>query len=212
MDSDSTSRIIRLPTFDGNKANFALYSAMFSAYATMHGFSAAIQEVADANLPDQHDSTIDETTPEGLSQANAKRQNACAFTHYTMSFTTEDLLNKIESTKTEEWLEGLAHLVKKELVRDHHPKDTISRVEMRMEIGKITMGDNEDPAKLNKRIRALQNRYPKNIDADDLVATILTQAPKKYTTALTMMQRMAARAVPPVALTVQELIKTMADQ
>ena len=145
MDSDSTSRIIRLPTFDRNKANFALYSARFSVYTNMHGLSAAIQEVADANLPDRHDSTIDETTPKGLLQAKAKRQNACAFAHYTMSFTTEDLLNKIESAKTEEWLEGLAHQVKNELVRDHLPNDTISRVEMRMEIGKITMGDNDDP-------------------------------------------------------------------
>ena len=78
MDSDSTSRIIRLPTFDGNKANYALYTAMFSAYANMYRFREAIQDVADANLPARHDTPIDEETVEEKLQAKAKRKNAYA--------------------------------------------------------------------------------------------------------------------------------------
>ena len=46
-------------------------------------------------------------------------------------------------------MEGLAHLVKKALMRENRPKDTISRVEMRISISKATMGKKEDPAKLN---------------------------------------------------------------
>ena len=66
----------------------------------MYGFAEAIKEEVDPNLPSSHDAVIDETTPEGQLQAKAKRQNACAFANYTMSFTTEDLLNRIESAKT----------------------------------------------------------------------------------------------------------------
>ena len=83
----------------------------------MYGFAEAIKEEADPNLPSIHNAVIDETTPEGVLQAKAKRKNACAFTNYKMSFTTEDLLNTIESAKTPEWPEGLAYLVKGALMR-----------------------------------------------------------------------------------------------
>ena len=108
MNQDNTSRSVRLPTYDGNKDNFALYNARMSAYAMMYGFAGAIKEEADPNLPSSQDAVIDESTPEGVKQARAKMQNACAFANYTMSFTTEDLLNKIELAKTVEWPEGLA--------------------------------------------------------------------------------------------------------
>ena len=82
-------------------------------------------------------------------------------------------------------------------MRENRPKDTISRVEMRIVISKVTMGEKEDPSKLNKNLRALQNRYPGKIEENDLVAVILQQAPGKYAAALTMMQRMASRLLPP---------------
>ena len=90
MNQDKTSRSVRLPTYDGDKDNFALYNARMSAYAVMYGFAEAIKAEADPNLPSIHDAVIDETTPEGVKQANAKMQNACAFANYTMSFTTKD--------------------------------------------------------------------------------------------------------------------------
>ena len=105
MNQDNTPRSVRLPTYDGNKEHFALYNARMSAYAMMYGFAGAIKEVADPNLPSGQDVDIDETTPEGKKQKRAKWENACAFANYTMSFTTEDLLNKIESAKTVEWPE-----------------------------------------------------------------------------------------------------------
>ena len=79
MDTDSTSRSVRLPNFDGDKAHYALYNTRFSAYANMYGFAAAIQEVADVNLPERHDTPIDEDTATGKFQAKAKKQNAYAF-------------------------------------------------------------------------------------------------------------------------------------
>ena len=54
---------MRLPTYDGDKDNFALYNARMSAYSTMYGFAEAIKEEADPNLPSSHDAGIDETTP-----------------------------------------------------------------------------------------------------------------------------------------------------
>ena len=47
------------------------------------------------------------------------------------------------------------------------------------------MGEKEDPAKLNKKLCDLQNRYPGKIEEDDLVAVILQQAPGKYAVSLT---------------------------
>ena len=179
MNQDNTSRSVRLTIYDGDKDNFALYNARMSAYSTMYGFAEAMKEEAGPNLPSSREAVINETTPVGVKQAKAKRQNVCAFANYTMSFTTEDLMNKIESAKTPEWTKGLAHLVKKSLMRENRPKDTISRVEMRIAISKVMMGEKEDPAKIYENLRALQNRYPGKIEEDDLVAVILQQAPGK---------------------------------
>ena len=41
MNQDNTSRSVRLPTYDGDKDNFALYNARMSAYAVMYGFAEA---------------------------------------------------------------------------------------------------------------------------------------------------------------------------
>ena len=123
MNQDNTSRSLRLPTYDGDKDNFALYNARMSAYAMMYGFAEAIKEEADPNLPASQDVVIEESTPLGVKQAKAKRQSACAFANFTMSFITEDLLNKIESAKTPEWPEGLAYLVKRALMRENRPKE-----------------------------------------------------------------------------------------
>ena len=85
MNQDNTSWSVRLPTYDGDKDNFALYNARMSAYLTMYGFSEVIKEEADPNLPSSHDAVIDETIPVGVKQAKSKRLNACVFANYTMS-------------------------------------------------------------------------------------------------------------------------------
>ena len=118
MDSDTTSRSVRIPTFDGEKKNYAIWNARFQAYAGMQGFDAAIQEKAEENLPKRADIEIDESTAEGKKHVLAKKRNAYAFEEYTLAFTSEELLSKIESAKTEEWLGGLAYLVTKALAHE----------------------------------------------------------------------------------------------
>ena len=101
MDSDTTSRSVRIPTFDGDKKNLAIWNTRFQTYAGMLGFEVEISEDKDANLPEQHDTDIDEDTPEGKKQAKAKRQNVYVFANYTLAFTTKYFLSKTESEKTD---------------------------------------------------------------------------------------------------------------
>ena len=111
------------------------------------------------------------------------------FTASPPAFSTEDLLGKIEAAKTAEWLEGLAHLVTKELIIESRPTNTVSRVEMRKVINRMKMGRQEDPKNLKERLRAIENRFNycnKKIEEGNLVATILAVAPVQYASVLGM--------------------------
>ena len=145
MDLDHTSRSVRIPAFDGEAENFTAWWIRFQAYAGTLGFENAIQVTVDANFPAKSDDAFDETTAEGTKKSKAKKQNAYAFHTFALAFTTEDLLSKLESAKTTDWPGGLAHLVTAELMEEFRPKDTISRVEMRMAMARITMGKRRTP-------------------------------------------------------------------
>ena len=52
----------RVPTFDGEKANFPTWWKKFLAYATMIKIKSVLKEVRDPHLPEKEISEIDETT------------------------------------------------------------------------------------------------------------------------------------------------------
>ena len=183
------------------------------AYAGTLGFEAEIQAIADPNLLARHNEVFDETTADGIKKVKAKRQNEYAFHTYMPAFSTEDLLNKIESGKTPEWPGGLAQLVTKELKEEFRPKDTISRVVMWMTMARITMSKKWNPKKLRERLKTLSNlfnNYKKKINDDDLVATILIQAPEQYAPVLVIAQQNASKENRD--LIVKELIEIMCYQ
>ena len=56
----------------------------------------------------------------------------------------------------DEWPQGLAHLVMKELDKTHAPKDTITRVELKKRLNKVQMKRDDNPRHSLNRLPTLR--------------------------------------------------------
>ena len=158
-------------------------------------------------MPKDESEVIDETQEEGKKKAAAKRRNALAVANLTMAFTTEATICLVYESVTEEWPSGLAHRIVDALFKKYQPQDTMTKVELRQQLNKVSLKKTEDPAKLFEQIAAIQNRYntaTKRIDEEDLIATVLEKAPKEYQALLTGEQLRLADE-----LTIEHLRKAM---
>ncbi len=104
----------------------------------------------------------------------------------------------INKAKTVDWPEGLVHLVASRLKKKFQLVDTISHVELRQMLNKVSMNDEEDPAALFEQLSSIENKYDtstRQIDEEDLIAVILDAAPKEYKSVLTAEQRVKKTAL-----------------
>jgi len=189
----SSEKSVRLPTFDGEHKKFQLWWTRFKAYAMVYKFSEALIVGGEAYLPGGEGTTIDETTEDGKKQALAKKRNAIAVANLSMAFTTEGTMGIIYKSMTSEWPSGLAHLVVASLMKKYRPQDTITRVELRQMLNRVSMKKNQDPATLFEQLSSIENQYNapgKKIDEGDLIAVILDAAPAEYQAVLTAEQRL----------------------
>jgi len=100
--------------------------------------------------------------------------------------------------KTNEWPNGLAHLVVAALFKKYQPQDTITRVELRQRLNQVRMKKGQDPVTLFDQISSIKNMYntsTKQIDQEDLIAVVLDAAPIEYQALLTAEQRMKGATV-----------------
>ena len=132
-----------VPTFDGDYQKFQLWWRKFKAYSYLVGFGDAIGEDRDPNLPETHTTPLDLDTESGRTQRLAKRQNQMAMTCFTMAFLTDGLMGLVTKSITREWPGGLAYPVVKGLMKRYRPIDTVSKVEMRQQLNRISMKCNE---------------------------------------------------------------------
>ena len=98
----------------------------------------------------------------------------------------------IARAQTDEWPNGLAYMVVKELLDKYKPSDNMSRVEAGLMLINVTMKKNDDPSVLFEKISEIQNRYntvTRKLDEEDLIATVIAVAPAEYKSLLTAEQR-----------------------
>eukprot|EP00957_Ditylum_brightwellii_P166325 12662058-Ditylum_brightwellii.AAC.1 len=94
MDKDkSSTKSVRLPSFDGTAKLFQMWWLRFLAYASVYGFSQSIQHAVDPDLPATEAEEINESD-RGVAAAakKAKKANAIAMASFTMAFTSESLV------------------------------------------------------------------------------------------------------------------------
>lgn len=183
-----STETIKVPVFNKD-TTFTVWWMRFKAYAALKKFLAAIQETAEDSLP------MDEVTELVAGQDDAaiaaKNRNAMAVAALTLALPTGVLMMHVHKACDANWPGGLAWKVVKSLFKKFRPKDTISKVELRMMLNKITMKEKDEPDKLFEQIGEVQQRYSAanmTVDEADLMAVVFTVAPKKYQAVLSSVQ------------------------
>ena len=113
----------------------------------------------ETELPSTEDFAIYESTEAGRRQAAATKHNARAMAHLTMTFTSESSIASDYEAMTPEWPSGLAHVVVTALKKKYQPQDTMTRVELRQHLNRVSMKKDEDSNTLFEQLSAIKNRY-----------------------------------------------------
>jgi hypothetical protein len=185
------ARTLKVPQFSGAPEDFQVWFMQFWAYASLHQFSGALKDTAESSLPANEEEEPGDTKE----QKAARKRNLTAMYNFTLAFSTEGLCGMIFKAMTAEWPSGKAHLVIKALNEKYRPKDTISRVELRGMLNKVSMNQKEHPSKLFEELHRIENRFndPNNrikIDPEDLIACAIAAAPDKYQSVIAVQSEM----------------------
>jgi hypothetical protein len=127
-----------------------------------------------------------------------------------MAFTSKGTMSLIYQAETRAWPNGLASLVTDVLKAEYMPQDTVTRVELRQMLNKVSMKANSNPAVLFEQVSTIKNRYcagTRTIDSKDMIAVVLNAANEEYSSILQCEQRIRG-----TGLTLEHLEETMKDQ
>jgi hypothetical protein len=187
MDSAGV-KSVRLPSFDGTSDKFQIWWTRFMAYAGVHGFIQALKIGGESDMPDKEEMVLDATDDVDKKKIAAKKRNAIAMAHLTMALTTEGSMALVFEAMDENWPAGLAHKVVETMFQEYQPRDTMTRVELRTRLNKITMKRGDDPRVIFEQLSAVKNMYntaTSKIKEEDLIAVVIAAAPKDYQGVLT---------------------------
>jgi hypothetical protein len=146
-----------IPTFNGSSNKYTMWWTKFNAYANVNGFSDAIGEKPNPDMPTSWFEEIDLITETGKIQFLAKKMNNLAMASFTMAFRREGIMRLVSKAKAKKWPERLAYLVAQELNKKFKPNDIISKVEMRQKLNHISMKRGSDPAIRFETLAALED-------------------------------------------------------
>ncbi len=197
-DDQAYAKSVRLPTFDGTDAEFQIFWMRFKAYAKVYKFASALKIGGEADMPASDAEVIDLTDVQGLRQEAAKKRNEIAIANFTMAITSEGTISLVYKAATADWPDGLAHLIVVAMLQRYMPQDTVTRVELRQMLNKVSMKPNDDPRVIFEQISTIENRYTtatQTIEKEDLIAVVLDAAAKDYQAVLTCEQRVRGQSV-----------------
>jgi hypothetical protein len=98
---------------------------------------------------------------------------------FSISFTTEKAINIIYAACKENWLDGEAYLVVRELYKRYRPLDTVSKVNMRQDLSRVKMKKDINPSELFETPTSIQNQFlgpGKRLPKDEIISIILDVA------------------------------------
>ena len=102
-----------------------------------------------------------------------------------MSFLTlvmgsPQLLSKIEASKNQDWLGGLAYVLVAKLMRKYKPDNTLAVAEQTKKLMSLKLKKNKDPETLGDAIAVLETGYGCTILESQKVAAIVNAAGGQY--------------------------------
>jgi hypothetical protein len=129
---------------------------------------------------------------------------------FSIAFTTEKAMNIIYPACTENWPDGEAHLVVRELYKRYRPLDTVSKVEMRQHLSRVKIKEGINPSDLFETLTSIQNQVlgsGKRLPKDENIAIILDVASEEYQPILAVERRLKRKD-----LTVEDMEKAMCKE
>ncbi|KAL7574403.1 hypothetical protein ACA910_008498 [Epithemia clementina (nom. ined.)] len=189
MEGSSKKATSRLPTFSGKKADYQVWWMRLKAYATVHGFSTALTNLQDPDLPSDENATIDETTDAGEKAKKALARNAMAIASFSMTFQEDDDLLLITESMSVDWPTGRAWYIVQALECIYRRVDLMVKAKMRQDLNKIKMTNGMNPKRLKKKIAQVENKYNMILPDDERIAIAIKKAAPMYNTILAAEQR-----------------------
>jgi hypothetical protein len=118
----------------------------FKVYAKVYNkFASALKIGGEADLPLTAAATAGITTNVGKLQASAKKRNEIVITNFMMAFTSEGTISMVYKATNADWPDGLAHLiVLAAMLSRCMPQDTVTCVELRQLLNKVSVKPNDD--------------------------------------------------------------------
>ena len=187
---DSTSvKGGRVPTFDGQASKFQVWWFKFMSHASTMKFKTCMKDIREKDLPTTEEEVIDESTEEGQRKKAARQRNETAMSAFATAFVGETM-HFVFRACTDEYPDGLAHLVVKGLMGKYRPNDAFSLVEMRTRMNNIRMASGSDPELIFNQIYAIQTEFKgqdQGMTKVDIMSVIVGSAPAEYQDVLTSM-------------------------
>jgi hypothetical protein len=165
--------------------------------------------VLDPDMSSSNVVLIDVDTAEGKLQKTVVKRNKIAMANFTMAFTSKGTMSLIYKAEAQAWPNGLASLVTDALKAKYMPQESVTQVELRQMLNKVSMKPNSNLAVIFEQISTIKNRYyagTQTIDSEDLIADVLDAATKEYSSILQCEQRIRG-----TGLTAKHLKETMKE-
>jgi len=164
----------------------------FVVHASVCRFIQALAIGGESTVPASESAIIDTSDDVGKVQEAAKKRNAMAVADLTMAFTMEGIMSLVCKAMDPNWPGGLVHKVVEALFKKFKPQDTISQVELRQRLNKVSMKKTDDPSVTFEQTSAIENQCNNattQLSEEDKTVVVLDATPKEHQSVLTTEQR-----------------------
>jgi hypothetical protein len=120
-------------------------------------------------------------------------KNALAMASFSIAFTTDKVMHILHAACTENWPDGEAHLVVRELYKRYRPLNTVFKVAVSQYLSRVKMKKGTNPSALFETLTLIQIQFlgpGVRLPKDVIIAIILYVASEEYRPILPVETRM----------------------
>ena len=172
--------MFRVKLFNGKKQNSPVCWSQFGTLCATKGCAEALSMLIMGELQASDADAIDIQTTPGKASKEAKAQNSLAMSYLILAMDSPKLLKMVEASKSTTWPAGLACEFVKRLNKKYQPDDTLAIAEMATKLSKLKLKKEDHPEDLQDNTSAIEAQYGCNVDAQQMIATVVRAAGKHY--------------------------------
>ena len=136
------SKSVQVPTFNGKKSMFGIWWPRFRAYCTVKKIGRALYQTF--QLPPDPEKLPTKEEDKKKFERMIEDNDECV-AGLTLAFTTNQLMEFVVQSETEEYPQGIAKDIVLKLFRKYRPTDTISSVEAENALIALKFKENSHP-------------------------------------------------------------------